>query len=203
MNDMATVFDRLLKSFVILLVRLFPNVHPNWYTAIRLILIAPICVVTALDWYLMTLFLTLLAGFLDILDGPVARYKKETTRTGAFMDPLADKLLFLSLLYFFREQFEIMLLVSIVILETSLLTEHVVKFFFLRKQEQSIRKEKQKSPLPGKLKFWAEMLALLAVYCSVYFNLNLNLVGNSLLSIGVILAVYSLLNHLQVYFEKK
>lgn len=100
-NAIANVFDFLLKSLIKLLIRLFPNVHPNYYTLGRIFLIPPTIICLLTDYYAMALSLFIFGAFLDILDGPVARYTKKTSRTGAFLDPFADKLFFLSVITVF------------------------------------------------------------------------------------------------------
>jgi cardiolipin synthase (CMP-forming) len=65
----------------------------NWLTIVRILLI-PVFV-TLLVYRRVGLACTVfvLAGFTDMLDGYIARTRGTKTRLGAFLDPLADKLL--------------------------------------------------------------------------------------------------------------
>lgn len=65
-------------------------------TIVRII-VTPIIIASIIwkNWGL-ALWLTLLAGVSDILDGALARSKNEKTHLGSILDPLADKLLTLS-----------------------------------------------------------------------------------------------------------
>ncbi|MCG6886945.1 MAG: CDP-alcohol phosphatidyltransferase family protein [Proteobacteria bacterium] len=70
-----------------------PRNLPNIISVFRILLVPPVV------WYLLhgrydiALGLFLLAGFSDGLDGYLARHYQWTSRLGAILDPLADKLL--------------------------------------------------------------------------------------------------------------
>lgn len=66
---------------------------PNFITMIRIILV-PVIVVLLIEGRLLAALLTFLAaGIGDALDGFLARTLNQKTALGAFLDPLADKLL--------------------------------------------------------------------------------------------------------------
>ena len=69
---------------------------PNTLTGIRIILIPVFVLIfyTPLAWaHLATAIIFALAAFTDWLDGYMARRLGETSRFGAFLDPVADKLM--------------------------------------------------------------------------------------------------------------
>lgn len=69
---------------------------PNLICVMRILLVAPI-VMSLLDRnYLQALMLIVIAGVSDGLDGWLARRYDWTSRIGGLLDPLADKLLFVS-----------------------------------------------------------------------------------------------------------
>ena len=69
---------------------------PNLITAFRFLLVPPV-VLTLLNERLGTaLILFFIAGFSDALDGYLAKRNNWSSRLGALMDPLADKLLLVS-----------------------------------------------------------------------------------------------------------
>lgn len=69
---------------------------PNIITIIR-ILLTPLFVILLLrDLYTMALIVFALAGISDGLDGFIARYFNQRTPLGAWLDPMADKLLLVS-----------------------------------------------------------------------------------------------------------
>lgn len=66
---------------------------PNLLTIVR-VLLTPLLVILLLEERLSeALFVFVVAGATDALDGLVARLYKQKSRLGAFLDPLADKLL--------------------------------------------------------------------------------------------------------------
>jgi len=69
---------------------------PNVLTLARIIL-TPFIVFAILEKQpVMALLLMGLAGLTDMLDGAIARYFNQRSTVGAFMDPLADKLMLIS-----------------------------------------------------------------------------------------------------------
>jgi cardiolipin synthase (CMP-forming) len=65
----------------------------NQLTLLRVLIIPAfvLCVVYSMFGWALTLFVA--AGLTDLLDGLIARLKKEKTTLGAWLDPMADKLL--------------------------------------------------------------------------------------------------------------
>lgn len=66
---------------------------PNIITVLRILLVAPILWVLLNKHYELSLYLFVVAGISDAVDGLLARYFNCISRFGAFVDPLADKLL--------------------------------------------------------------------------------------------------------------
>lgn len=66
---------------------------PNLITVVR-ILLTPVLVIVLLNAYFnKALVVFVIAGFSDGLDGFLARYLRQKTTLGAYLDPIADKLL--------------------------------------------------------------------------------------------------------------
>ncbi len=70
---------------------------PNSLTLLRMLL-TPIIVYMLLDQrYQTAVLLMLIAGLTDMADGAIAKYCNQQTRIGAYLDPMADKLMIVSL----------------------------------------------------------------------------------------------------------
>ena len=65
----------------------------NWLTVLRIVLIPVFVTLMVYRHPGWALFVFLLAAVTDLLDGWVARRRRMASRLGAFLDPLADKLL--------------------------------------------------------------------------------------------------------------
>jgi cardiolipin synthase len=65
----------------------------NALTLFRLVLVPAFLIALIYDRLVLALCIFLLAGVTDVLDGFTARYLKQQTVLGAYLDPLADKLL--------------------------------------------------------------------------------------------------------------
>jgi cardiolipin synthase len=69
---------------------------PNSLTLLRILLIPVYIGLLVYEQYDQALLVLLVAGVTDALDGTIARASNQKTRLGAFLDPLADKLLLTS-----------------------------------------------------------------------------------------------------------
>lgn len=75
-------------------------VSPNGISLLRLLLIPLIVAYLALGHYLTALILFLFAAGLDSLDGALARTRRQFSDWGLILDPLADKLLIMTVVCF-------------------------------------------------------------------------------------------------------
>ena len=69
---------------------------PNFLTLIRIVAIPFYLVLLSSRLYLEALIIFILGGLTDFLDGAVARLSHQQTPLGAYLDPVADKLLVMS-----------------------------------------------------------------------------------------------------------
>jgi len=69
---------------------------PNFLTLIRILTIPFFLVYLAYHRYLEALIIFIFGGVTDFLDGLLARWTNQQTPLGAFLDPVADKLLVLA-----------------------------------------------------------------------------------------------------------
>ncbi len=70
---------------------------PNFLTVFRIVLVPVIVILLIQGQYTKALTCFIIAGVTDGLDGMLARRLNQTTVVGAFLDPLADKILIVSL----------------------------------------------------------------------------------------------------------
>ncbi len=78
---------------------MFPNNIlniPNLLTLFRIVLTPVIVFAVLTEQPRLALALMVTAGVSDMLDGAIARYFNQRTTVGAYMDPLADKLMLIS-----------------------------------------------------------------------------------------------------------
>lgn len=69
---------------------------PNFISMLRILLTIPICMLLFMHQYPATFILFVIAGFSDGLDGFLAKRYGWQSRLGGLLDPLADKILFIS-----------------------------------------------------------------------------------------------------------
>ena len=83
-------YDRLLRPIVI---RIPDAVRPNHLTVFRFFMIPVVLYFFLLEQWSWAFVLFLIAALSDVLDGSLARCKKQITLWGTVADPIADKLL--------------------------------------------------------------------------------------------------------------
>lgn len=76
---------RLLRPFIF-------NVNPNYVTLNSLLCGVASGVLFALDYLVIGVVLLILSGFLDLLDGEIAKSTGRTTKTGDIFDHVADRI---------------------------------------------------------------------------------------------------------------
>jgi len=66
---------------------------PNFLSLLRIILVPVIVIFLIQDEYAKALIVFTIAGLTDAMDGTLARLMNQQTELGAFLDPIADKIL--------------------------------------------------------------------------------------------------------------
>lgn len=80
------------KSFSFL--NLLPDwLHPNYLTVAHILLTIPMVICITLEWFWAAGIIFALGGICDMIDGALARKRNIKTKIGAFLDPLADKIM--------------------------------------------------------------------------------------------------------------
>ncbi|MFH1663154.1 MAG: CDP-alcohol phosphatidyltransferase family protein [Chloroflexota bacterium] len=105
-------------------------VTPNFLTFFSLIIATGAAVLIVTDNLLAAGFIVLLSGFLDMLDGALARQTNRVTRFGAVLDSTLDRLaegvVLLGILYFFADEGSISgILLAGAVMLTSLLVSYI------------------------------------------------------------------------------
>jgi archaetidylinositol phosphate synthase len=67
------------------------GISPNGFTLLTLLSAFAVFYFLVIEDFLVAAALILITGFLDAVDGSVARYMKKTTKKGAYLDTIADR----------------------------------------------------------------------------------------------------------------
>ena len=135
-------------------------------------------------------YIFLVALITDYLDGYVARNFNQTTNFGAFLDPIADKLLVVITLFLLARSFD-----SLVFILSSLII--ISREFLVIAIRQRLAEVKNNIPIKvnnlGKIKTGFQMIALFLLLHSnmEYLYINLHIVGLLLLFTAAVLTVIS------------
>jgi len=117
-NETVEIYfqDRILAKILIPLIPLW--IQPNYITILRFILIPfNIYFLLQQNWIVL-LILFIFTGLTDLLDGALARVRKQITFLGSILDPLADKIFILSVGgIFILQEVHYLLIFTMVLLE--------------------------------------------------------------------------------------
>ena len=170
---------------------------PTTLTLLRIALIPLLTVVFYLPWHYSNLACTLifmLAGFTDGLDGYLARKWQQETPFGAFLDPVADKLMVAIILVLIVQQQATPGLA----IASAVIIGREITIASLREWMAEIGQRAQvKVSQLGKWKTTAQMLSIgMLLYRDDLLGLPVNLIGLGLLYIAAILTLWSMINYL-------
>lgn len=170
---------------------------PTYLTLLRIALIPLLAIVFYLPWEFSRVACTaifLFAGLTDWLDGYLARKMSLETAFGAFLDPVADKLMvaFVLVLVVQAEASPLLAIPAAVIIGREITIASLREWM----AEIGQRAKVQVSQL-GKWKTTAQMAAVsLLLYRDDLFGLPINELGYWLLYLSAILTLWSMINYL-------
>lgn len=174
---------------------------PTNLTLLRIFLIPLLVIIFYLPWESSNIICTLIfmvAAFTDWLDGYLARKMQLETAFGAFLDPVADKLMVaIILVLIVQVENNIMLTIA-----SAIIIGREIIIASLREWMAQIGKNAiVKVSSLGKWKTTAQMAAItLLLYSDNFLGLSMNLMGSWLLYIASILTVWSMVNYLTAAF---
>ncbi|MCY4177256.1 MAG: CDP-diacylglycerol--glycerol-3-phosphate 3-phosphatidyltransferase [Endozoicomonadaceae bacterium] len=174
---------------------------PNTLTFIRMILIPVIVIVFYLPWgkaYYLCAFIFFMACITDWLDGLLARKLGQMTQFGAFIDPVADKLVVAASLSMLIEGYHT---VWITIPAMIIIGREIV-ISALREWMAEVGKSSNVAVnMIGKIKTLLQMAAILILFLSFpHFNW-FTIVGIVALYIAGILTIWSMCLYLGIAFK--
>jgi CDP-diacylglycerol--glycerol-3-phosphate 3-phosphatidyltransferase len=171
---------------------------PTNITLLRIALIPLLTVVFYLPWQYSNLACTLifiLAGITDWLDGYLARKMQMETPFGAFLDPVADKLMVACVLVLIVQQQASPYLA----IPAAIIIGREITIASLREWMAEIGQQaKVKVSQLGKWKTSVQMMSIaLLLYGDDLFGLPINLCGYGLLYLAAVLTLWSMINYLR------
>lgn len=130
-----------------------PWIKPNHLSFARVPITLLAVVSLAVGWNAVAVFLLSLAVLFDLLDGPLARHRKEESKTGAWLDPCADKVMIMGILLIFGwGHFPIALIMVTAVLEVLLVFGRWIKI----RLGKNVRSNGW-----GKIKMWFQSAAVI------------------------------------------
>jgi CDP-diacylglycerol---glycerol-3-phosphate 3-phosphatidyltransferase len=175
---------------------------PTYLTLIRIVMIPLLAVVFYLPWEHARAACTLifvLAGFTDWLDGYLARKLGLETAFGAFLDPVADKLMVAFVLILIVESEANPYLT----IPAAIIIGREITIASLREWMAEIgQRAKVKVSQLGKWKTTAQISAIsFLLYHDNWLDLPINTIGYWLLYLSAALTLWSMINYLAAAFS--
>ena len=171
---------------------------PTWLTLLRIILIPVMVAVFYLPWHLAHVAcgaIFAVAGLTDWLDGYLARKMSQTTLFGAFLDPVADKLMV---------SIALVLIVQAdpnpwVAIASAVIIGREITIASLREWMAEIgQRSKVDVSWIGKWKTTAQMVAIVTLLLGMdVWTETLKNLGQVLLLLSAVLTLWSMFNYLQ------
>lgn len=163
---------------------------PNFLTLIRLLLI-PVFIKTFYDSpnYFIPFSVFIVAGATDVLDGYIARKYNLITKWGQIFDPIADKLLQISVLFVLTDKGVIPLWIIIVIIlkELFLMIGSIVAF---------------KNKIIVQAKWYGKAATVLFYIAIILYMISANnILGTCSIILAVIAALYSAMRYTMYYYK--
>ena len=170
---------------------------PTNLTLLRIALIPLLMVVFYLPWSYSNIACTvifIMAGITDWLDGYLARKMQLETQFGAFLDPVADKLMVAFVLVLIVQQQATPYLA----VPAAIIIGREITIASLREWMAEIgQRAKVKVSSLGKWKTTAQMVAIvMLLYREDLFGIPVNTIGFVLLYIAAVLTLWSMINYL-------
>jgi CDP-diacylglycerol--glycerol-3-phosphate 3-phosphatidyltransferase len=170
---------------------------PTYLTLLRIALIPLLAVVFYSPWQYANMAcagIFILAGITDWLDGYLARKMQLETRFGAFLDPVADKLMVAFVLVLIVQQQASPYLA----IPAAIIIGREITIASLREWMAEIgQRAKVKVSQMGKWKTTAQIVAIsMLLYREDLFGLPINQIGYVLLYIAATLTLWSMVNYL-------
>ncbi len=174
---------------------------PTWLTLMRIALLPVIIIVFYIDAYWARPFSCLLfavAGFTDWLDGYLARRWKTESRFGAFLDPVADKLLVATVLILIVEfDHSPLLTIPAIIIIGREITISALREWMAEMGERN----KVAVGWIGKVKTTLQMVALgLLLWLHDFFGVPIYTLGIVGLYAATVLTIWSMVIYLRAAF---
>jgi cardiolipin synthase len=170
---------------------------PNLLTLMRLFII-PFLVISILDGrYRLSLALFILAGISDALDGLLARWLRQKTTLGQYLDPIADKLLLSTLFVVLTHVGMIPQYVTVLVFSRDAGILLISTLLFVTNALRDFRPS-----LFGKLNTLVQIVALLVVLCQkVFVSTPLATLGDFLVRAIAVLAPLSAAQYAWIVFR--
>ncbi len=185
---------------------------PNILTFFRILVIPFLVLVFYLPvtWsHLVAAFLFALACVTDWLDGYAARSLKQNTKLGAFLDPVADKLMVSVVLVLLvgEPQFQFLSLssavyaipVAMITIPAAIIVSREIIVSALREWMAEIGARTSVSvSYIGKVKTTIQMISLtVLLYCDAATNVFIVLIGYTMLYVSAVLTIWSMMIYLR------
>ncbi|MBX2879535.1 MAG: CDP-diacylglycerol--glycerol-3-phosphate 3-phosphatidyltransferase [Granulosicoccus sp.] len=178
------------------------NNLPTWLTLLRIALLPVIVVVFYLDYEWarpLTCLIFVVAGLTDWLDGYLARLWQVESRFGAFLDPVADKLMVGTVLILIVEfdQSPWLTIPAIVIIGREITISALREWM----AEVGNRSRVAVGWL-GKVKTTAQITALaMLLYLHDFFGLPIYTIGTVALYVATLLTIWSMVGYMRAAFS--
>lgn len=173
------------------------KIRPNHFTIVRFLLIPPLILILINGNIGLGLLVFILAASTDFLDGTLARKRNQITDLGKVIDPIADKLLIGTMLYFIGTEYLIVKIFLIVILFEIIAA--LTSGFAYRLLGRPVG-----ANIYGKIKMVLQSLSIALFLCGVIIKLETLIeISIIILAIALLFAIFSGIEQTRIRLKRK
>jgi len=156
--DLGTFLDKYIDKYILWVIP--KSIKPNYFTYFRIISVPFILYFLQTDKLVFAFILFIISMLTDLIDGALARTRHQITNLGKVLDPVADKLLILTVFVFIGLDKPVVLAFVIFILL------EIVSVLVLALLNKRIGKTLPAN-IFGKVKMWIQCIAILVFFISL------------------------------------
>lgn len=168
---------------------------PTQLTILRLVMVPIVLLLMYFDYRIAAVVIYTLAAITDTLDGYLARKWNQSTAFGAFLDPVADKLMVAVVcIVLVHDYAEFWLTVGVIVIIGREIFISALREWMAEKNARNVVAVSN----IGKIKTWLQMVALgLLIWKDATPEIPVQMIGFICLGLAVLLTLYSLFDYLR------
>lgn len=169
---------------------------PNIISLMRIVIIIPFTIFILSEKYVEAAVMLLISGLSDAIDGSIARYFNKITQLGAMLDPIADKLTLVAVMFCIGIKFPIIMPLLIILVGKEVLM--LIAGAILIKKHKKTPHSKWYGKL-GTVFFYTSVCIIVSL--KAIFNIENEILILTLMTITAALMLFAIIKYFIIFLE--